>query len=135
MDATILMVLLIPLLGRTAHQDFALAGVVGLPDDAFVLHPLHDRGRPIVADLQAPLNVAGRRLLIAQHDLHRLLIEIGGVAGRPNAGRIEHRAVLVVLVATGGATFAGFRGAPRAAGARGALALPAPSGRAPPPAR
>jgi hypothetical protein len=39
-------------------QNLALACVVGLPDDAFLLHPFHQRRSTIVADLQSPLNVA-----------------------------------------------------------------------------
>src|SRR5258708_1368718 len=38
-----------------AHQNFPLAGMVGLPDDAFVLHPLHERGSAVVADPQSAL--------------------------------------------------------------------------------
>src|SRR3954470_16458779 len=79
-----------------ANQNFALSGVVGLADDALLLHPLHDRGGAIVADLQPALDVAGRGLLVAGHDLDRLLVEIGGVAGRAHARRIEDRVAVIV---------------------------------------
>src|SRR5262249_11270563 len=59
-----------------ADQHFALSGVVGLPDDPLLLHPLHERGRPVLADLQSPLDVARGGLSVAQNDLHRLLVEI-----------------------------------------------------------
>src|SRR5687767_455090 len=65
----------IPFLVLVALEDLALAGMVGLPDNALVLHPLHQRSGAVVADLQASLDVAGGGLLVAQHDLHRLLIE------------------------------------------------------------
>src|SRR6516165_5991607 len=103
---------LIALLGFAAHQDFALARMVGLADHALVLHPLHERSGPIIADLQPPLDVAGRGLAVAQHDLHGLLIKVGRVAD-PHAGRVEHRAVLVLLVAAGGDGFEILRGALR----------------------
>ncbi len=53
---------------RRFPQDLALSGVVGRADDAFLLHPLHQRGGAVVADLQAALDVGGRGLLVAQHD-------------------------------------------------------------------
>src|ERR1700722_1032734 len=46
----------------TANQDFALSGVVGLADDAFLFHALHERSGAVVADLQAALDVAPRDL-------------------------------------------------------------------------
>src|SRR4051794_10536678 len=62
------------------HQDFALAGMVGLADHTFQFHPLHECRRPVVADLQPALDVAGGSLAVAGHDLHRLLVEIGAIA-------------------------------------------------------
>ena len=96
-----------------ANQDFALAGVIGLADDAFLLHPLHDRGGAVVADLQPALDVAGRGLLVAGDDLHRLLVEVGGVAGRAHAGGVEHRiAVLVDLSSSAAVTASRYCGWP-----------------------
>src|SRR6476659_2007369 len=84
-----------------AHQNFALAGVVGLADHPFLFHALHERSRPVVADLQAALNVAGRGLAIAQDDLHGLLVEITALR-LAHAGGIEDRiAVLVLLLGRG----------------------------------
>src|SRR5690242_18580789 len=77
-------------------QDLALAGVVGLADDPFLLHPLHQRGGAVVADLQAALNVAGRGLAVAGNDLHRLGVEIAALR-LAHAGRVEHGAVLALL--------------------------------------
>ena len=50
--------------------------MVGLPDDAFFFHAFHDGGGPIVAYLQAPLDIRRRGLAVAFHDRHRLLIKI-----------------------------------------------------------
>ena len=44
-----------------------------------MLHALDQRGRPVVTDLQPPLDVARRGLAVAHDDLHRLLIEIGRI--------------------------------------------------------
>ncbi len=62
--------------GRRGAVDVALAGVVGGPDDALLLHPLHDRGGAVVADLQPALDVGGRGLAVAQHHLHRLIVDV-----------------------------------------------------------
>src|SRR6476661_1180172 len=84
-----------------AHQNFALAGVVGLADHPFLFHALHEGSRPVVADLQAALNVAGRGLAIAQDDLHGLLVEITALR-LAHAGAVEDRvAVLVLLLGRG----------------------------------
>ena len=40
-------------------EDLAFTGVVGLPDDAFLLHALHQRRGAVIPDLQPALNVAG----------------------------------------------------------------------------
>src|SRR5437763_1089118 len=57
-------------------QNLALSGVVGPADDAFLLHALDDRGSAVVADLQAPLDVAGRGLAVAKNDGNRLIVEV-----------------------------------------------------------
>src|SRR5262249_38676956 len=88
---------LVTLLGLAAHQDSGLAGVVGRAAAASVPHAPHEWGRPVIPDLQPPLDVARRGLAVAHHDLHRLLIEIGRIA-RPHPGRIKHGCVLVLLV-------------------------------------
>src|SRR5262245_12507573 len=82
-------------------QDLALAGMIGLADDPFLLHPLHDRGGAIVADLQPPLDVAGRSLTVAQYDLHSLLVEVGRVAGRAHACCVEYRVAVLVFAVAG----------------------------------
>src|SRR5439155_20780250 len=92
----------IPLLVRSLQQDFTLAGMIGLAHHALVLHALHDRSGAIVADLQPTLDVAGRGLSVAQHHLHRLLIEVGGVPRLPHAGGVEHGAVLALVLLVGG---------------------------------
>src|SRR5712692_5662678 len=86
-----------------ANQDLAFAGVIGGADDAFFLHALHQRGGAIVADLQPALDIAGGRLAVAHDDLDGLLIEVVGLAAA-HGGRVEQRAVLV-LVAAGGDRF------------------------------
>src|SRR5437763_15518743 len=53
--------------GVLSDEDFPLAGMIGLADDAFFLHALHQRGGAIISDLQAPLNVAGGGFAVA-HD-------------------------------------------------------------------
>src|SRR5262249_51592243 len=79
-----------------AHQDLPRPGVVGLADDAFLLHALHERSRPVVADLQPALDVAGGGFAVAHDDLHRLLVEVAAL-GLAHAGGVEDRfAVLVV---------------------------------------
>src|SRR3954466_3330861 len=84
-----------------AHQNFALAGVVGLADHPLLFHALHERGRPVVADLQPALNVAGRGLAIAQDDLHGLLVEVAALR-LTHAGAVEDGvAVLVLLLRRG----------------------------------
>src|SRR5277367_5058009 len=70
----------------TANQDFALSGMVGLADDAFLFHALHQRGGPVVADLQAALDVARRGLAVARHHLDGLLIKVGAVRFAAHGG-------------------------------------------------
>src|SRR5262245_4976953 len=78
------------------HEDLALAGVVGLADDALFLHALHQRGGAVVADLQPALDVAGRGLAVAGDDLHCLGVEVAALR-LAHAGRVEHGAVLALL--------------------------------------
>src|SRR3954470_7285275 len=49
--------------GGRSDQDIAFSGMVGRSDDALLLHALHQRGGPVVADLQPALDVGGRGLL------------------------------------------------------------------------
>src|SRR5690606_32503071 len=79
----------------TLDQNLALSGVIGGPDDAFLLHTLDDGGGAVIADLQAALDIAGRSLAVAKHDLHGLLIE---VAALPFAERalVEHGTAAVL---------------------------------------
>src|SRR5882724_996980 len=46
-------------------QNFAFAGVIGLADDAFEFHSLHQGCRAVVADLQPALNIGSRGLAVA----------------------------------------------------------------------
>src|SRR4249919_3109903 len=53
-------------------QHFAAADMVGGADHAFLLHPLDQPRRIVVADAQLPLQVGGRGLLALGDDLYRL---------------------------------------------------------------
>src|SRR6516225_5422746 len=89
----------IPVVGRTfGNQDLALAGMVGLPDDAFLFHALHDGRRAIVADLEPALDVGSRGLAVALYDCNGLLKEVAAF-GETHAGRVEHRISILVLLA------------------------------------
>src|SRR5512139_1723575 len=87
-----------------AHQDFALPGVVGLADHPLLFHAFHQGGRPVVADLQPALNVAGRGFAVAQHDLYRLLVEVPALR-LAHAGGIEDGIAVLVLLFGGGDGF------------------------------
>src|SRR5262249_54157847 len=76
-------------------QDFALADAVGGADDAFLLHPLDDPRRAVVADLQVALDEAGRGLALAADDRNGLVVE--RVAAAAALLGIEVRSGLVVL--------------------------------------
>src|SRR5262249_44680027 len=45
---------------RAFNQDLPFTGVIRLADNAFLLHPFHQRGGTVVANLQTTLNIAGR---------------------------------------------------------------------------
>ncbi len=95
-----------------AHQNFAFAGMVGLADHALLLHALHQRCGPVVADLQPALNVAGRGLAVAHDHLHRLLVEVTALRlthRRP----VEHRVAVLILVLGRGDRFQILRAALR----------------------
>src|SRR3546814_12163720 len=49
-------------IGFRRHEDFALAGMIGRADQSFLLHPLDQRGGPVVADAQPALDVGCRGL-------------------------------------------------------------------------
>src|SRR5664280_559309 len=49
-------------------QNLAFAGVIGLPDDAFEFHSLHQRRSAVIPDLQPALNVTGGGLAVALDD-------------------------------------------------------------------
>src|SRR5690348_18358146 len=59
-----------------ATQDLALADVVGRADHALALHALDDARGAVVADLQVPLDEAGRGFAFAQHQVDRLIVEL-----------------------------------------------------------
>ena len=54
--------------------------MVGLADDAFAFHALHQRGGAVVADLQAALDVAGGGLAVAGDDGDGVVVEVGAAA-------------------------------------------------------
>src|SRR5271154_5292436 len=83
------------------NQDFPLAGMIGLSDDAFLFHALHQRGGAVVTDLQPALDVARRSLAVARYDRHRLLVEIAAF-GQAHAGCVEDRIAVFVLRLLGG---------------------------------
>src|SRR5215470_1692905 len=83
-----------------ANQDFALAGVIWLANDAFLFHPFDERGGAIIAELEPALDVARRRLAVPDHDLDGLLVEVGAL-GIAHAGRIEYSAIPTFQVVLG----------------------------------
>src|SRR5713101_2155444 len=58
-----------------ARQHLALADMVGGADDALGLHALDDARGAVVADLQVALHETGRRLALAAHQRHGLVVE------------------------------------------------------------
>src|ERR1700720_3408662 len=75
-------------------QNLAFTGVIGLSDDAFEFHPLHQRRGAVIADLEPALDVAGGGLAIALDDRHGLREQVAA-AFAAHAGCIEYRAVLI----------------------------------------
>src|SRR5688572_19079262 len=69
-----------------ADKDVAAAGVVRGADQAVPLHALDEIGGTIVADREAPLDVAGRRLAITQHDSDSAIVEALGAVVAAVAG-------------------------------------------------
>src|SRR5580704_7629222 len=82
--------------------------MIRLANDTLLLHPLHQRRSPVIADLQPALDIAGRSLAVAGHDLHRLLIEIAAL-GAAHRGSVEDRIAELVLGVFGGNRFEIFR--------------------------
>src|SRR6185437_3929182 len=58
-------------------EHLAAPDMVGLPDQAILLHPLDQPRRTVVAHPQLPLQVGGRGLLALGDDLDRFAIELG----------------------------------------------------------
>src|SRR5690606_29797357 len=81
------------------EEDFTLAGVVRGADDALLLHALDERGRLVIADLQAALDVAGRALLVAQDNRDGLVVKISAL--RAERALVEHRTVLALFLFRG----------------------------------
>ena len=50
-------------------QNFAFAGVIRLPNDAFLFHPLHQRCCAVIADLQPALNVDSVQRFSRKNDI------------------------------------------------------------------
>ena len=63
--------------------------MVGLRNDAFPLHALDQRRRLVVADGEAALDIAGRRLLVGEDDVDGLVVEL--VARAAAAAVFERR--------------------------------------------
>src|SRR6185437_1324891 len=81
-----------------ARQHFALADMVGGADNAFRLHALDDAGGAVVADLQVALDEAGRRLALAAHQRHRLVVELVARAAALAVAGEEIAALLLVVL-------------------------------------
>src|SRR5580693_312658 len=92
-------------------QNFALSRVIGLSDNAFEFHPLHQRRSAIISDLEPALNIAGGRLAVAFDDRDCLREQVAATIAT-HAGGIEHRAVFVGGLLRGD-RFEVFRGALR----------------------
>src|SRR5262249_50301452 len=95
-------------LARAFNQDPPFTDVIRLADNAFLLHPFHQRGGTVVANLQTTLNIAGRSLAVARHDRNRLLIKIAAFAGA-HRGRVEERIAVFGMRIFGGHRFEVFR--------------------------
>src|SRR5690242_5061675 len=85
--------LLVPVIGE---EDFAFALVIGLGDHPFLFHALDQPGRAVVADDQAPLDVACRRPAFARNDGKRLVVQF--VATRPRAAIAEYPVRIIAVV-------------------------------------
>ena len=77
-----------------ACQDLPLADPVGFADDAFLLHPLDDARRAVVADLQVTLDEARGSLAFPAYNRDGLVIE--GVAAA-TVVRVEINSRLVLF--------------------------------------
>ena len=86
------------LLATTTAENLALAGVVGLADDAFAFHPLDQRRRLVVADGEAPLDIGGGGLLVGQNDMDGLVVKLVARAGIIVAASIGIAAEIATLV-------------------------------------
>src|SRR5256714_12177079 len=75
-------------------QNFALSGVIGLPNNALEFHALHQRSGAIIPDLQPALDVTGGSLAVALDDRYRLRKQVAATLATHARG-IEHRAVFV----------------------------------------
>src|SRR6202011_408318 len=80
-----------------ANQNRAFSGMIGRTDDAFLLHPLDERGRFIVPDRQTALDVARRAFFVAQNDIDGAVVEIACFLGI-HAARRRPVALLAVPV-------------------------------------
>src|SRR6185312_16924329 len=90
---------------RAFDEDLALARVIRGSHDTLFFHPLNDRGGAVVADREAPLDVARRCLAVAQHDLHGLAIKIGAIVIRAEVALVEDRAARAFFLDLGGDGF------------------------------
>ena len=72
--------------------------MVGGADDTLFFHLLDDAGRAIVADLQVPLDKAGRGFLLSRNEGHRLVVELVAAAlaaGGLEAGKPVRRSLVI----------------------------------------
>src|SRR3954454_15177046 len=76
-------------------QHLAAADMVGLADEAVLLHPLDEARRAVVADAQLALQVGSRGFLALGDDLHRLAVELG--LGIVLAGRLAIEQIAAVF--------------------------------------
>src|SRR3990172_4367757 len=60
----------------TAGEDFPLAGAIWRAYQPFAFHLLDERGRPVIPDPQAALQVAGCCPPFAQNDIDGLVVKI-----------------------------------------------------------
>src|SRR5947209_3138948 len=77
------------------HQHLAAADMVGLADEAVLLHAFDQPRGAVVSDAELPLEVGGRRLLALGDNLDCLAIELG--LGVVLAGRLTIEQIAAIL--------------------------------------
>ena len=69
--------------------------MVGGADEAFLLHPLDQRGGAVVADLQPALDIAGRGLAVAGDDGDGAVFDSTGMGGGEGADLFTQAVAIV----------------------------------------